>query len=105
MKHKRLTGINMILEVVHILENFAIFTGKHLFQILFLNKVEGFRPATLFKETLTQVLSCEFCEILKNTFFIEHLPWLLPKFHEDNSLIYKKLKKSKEKFNFNSLAN
>ena len=29
------------------------------------------------KETLTQVFSCEFCEILKNTFFIEHLWWLL----------------------------
>ena len=25
------------------------------------------------KETLAQVLSCEFCEISKNTFFTEHL--------------------------------
>ena len=25
------------------------------------------------KETLAQVFSCEFCEIFKNTFFIEHL--------------------------------
>ena len=25
------------------------------------------------KETLTQVFSCEFCEILKNTFFTEHV--------------------------------
>ena len=25
------------------------------------------------KETLAQVLSCEFCEISKNTFYIEHL--------------------------------
>ena len=25
------------------------------------------------KETLTQVFSCEFCEIFKNTFFTEHL--------------------------------
>ena len=25
------------------------------------------------KETLAQVFSCEFCEISKNTFFIEHL--------------------------------
>ena len=25
------------------------------------------------KQTLTQVFSCEFCEIFKNTFFIEHL--------------------------------
>ena len=25
------------------------------------------------KETLGQALSCKFCEIFKNTFFIEHL--------------------------------
>ena len=29
------------------------------------------------KETLAQVFSCEFCEISKNTVFIEHLWWLL----------------------------
>ena len=29
------------------------------------------------KENLAQVLSCEFWEILKNTFFIERLRWLL----------------------------
>ena len=28
------------------------------------------------KKTLAQVFSCEFCEISKNTFFIEHLWWL-----------------------------
>ena len=32
--------------------------------------------ATLLKKTAAQVFSCEFCEILKNTFFIEHLRWL-----------------------------
>ena len=31
------------------------------------------------KETLAQVFSCEFCEISKNAFFTEHLPWLLLK--------------------------
>ena len=31
------------------------------------------------KESLAQVFSCEFCEISKNTFFIEHLWWLLLK--------------------------
>ena len=39
------------------------------------------RPATLLKiekkKTLAQVLSCEFCESSKNTFFIEHIRWLL----------------------------
>ena len=29
------------------------------------------------KETLAQVFSCGFCENSKNTFFIEHLWWLL----------------------------
>ena len=27
----------------------------------------------IIKETLAQVLSCEFCDIFKNTFFTEHL--------------------------------
>ena len=31
------------------------------------------------KETLAQAFSCEFCKISKNTFFIEHLRWLLLK--------------------------
>ena len=44
-----------------VLINFAKFTGKHLCQSLFLNKVA--------KETLAPVFSCEFCEIYKNTFF------------------------------------
>ena len=30
-----------------------------------------------YKETLAQVFSSEFCEISKNTFFTEHLRWLL----------------------------
>ena len=42
------------------LRNFAKFTGKHLCQSLFFNK----------KETLAQVLSCEFCQIFNNTCFI-----------------------------------
>ena len=44
-----------------VLKNFAKFTGKHLLQ----------RPEAcnfIKKETLTQVFSCEFCEISKNTF-------------------------------------
>ena len=36
---------------------------------------KGFLKASNFikKETLTQVFSCEFCQISKNTFFTEHL--------------------------------
>ena len=60
-----------------VLRNFAKFTGKHLCQSLFFNKVADLRPATLLKKdsgnfikkkTLTQVFPCEFCDISKNTF-------------------------------------
>ena len=59
-----------------VLRNFAKFTGKHLCQSLFFNKVAGPRPQAcsfIKKETLAQVFSCEFCEISKNTFLTEHL--------------------------------
>ena len=55
------------------LKNFAKFTGKHLCQGLFFNKVAGFRPSTLLKKRLWHVFPCEFCEISQNTFFTEHL--------------------------------
>ena len=55
-----------------VLRNFAKFTGKDLCQSLFFNKATDLRPATLLKkEALAQVVSCEFCEISKNTFFTE----------------------------------
>ena len=61
-----------------VLENFVNSTGKHLCWSLFLIKAYG--PATLLKETSTQVFSCESCKIFKNTFFTEQLQWLLLKF-------------------------
>ena len=48
-----------------VLRNVTKFTGKHLCQSLFFNKVAGLR---LKKETLAQVFSSEFCDISKNTF-------------------------------------
>ena len=51
-----------------VLRNFAKFTGKHLRQSL-----------SIEKETSSQVFSCGFSGISKNTFFIEHLRWLLLK--------------------------
>ena len=54
-----------------VLRNFAKFTGKHLGQNLFFNKVACLRPEPynfIKKEVLAQVLSFEFCEISKNTF-------------------------------------
>ena len=44
-----------------------------MYQSLFFDKVAGLRLQLYKKETLTQVLSCEICEIFKNTFFTEHL--------------------------------
>ena len=43
----------------------AIFKGKHLFRCLFLIKFHFNLP----KETLTQVFSWEYCEVLPNRFF------------------------------------
>ena len=57
--------------------NLAIFTEKHLCWSLFLIKSQAFRPATLLKRDSTQVFSCEYSENSKNTFFKEHLRWLL----------------------------
>ena len=54
-----------------VLRNFAKFTGKHLCQSLFFN--EFFNLFFIKKETLSQVSSCELCEISKNTFSTEHL--------------------------------
>ena len=54
--------------------NFAKFTGKHLCQSLFFNKVAGLRPqACNFIKTLVQVFSYEFWQISKNTIFTEHM--------------------------------
>ena len=50
-----------------VFRNFAKFTGKHLCQSIFFNKVEAWN--FIKKETLAQMFSCEFCEISKNTFF------------------------------------
>ena len=47
------------------LKNFSKFTGKYLYQSPFFNKVRK------------EMFSCEFWEIFKNTFFKEHLRWLL----------------------------
>ena len=37
------------------------------------NKVAGLKACNFIKETPTQVVFCEYCEIFKNTYFEEHL--------------------------------
>ena len=56
-----------------VLIDFAKFTGKHLCQSLFFNKVVGLGLQLYKKETQAQVFFCDFCEISKNTFSAEHL--------------------------------
>ena len=51
-----------------VLEIFAKFIGKHLCSIFF-DKFAGLSLQLYWKNTLTQVLSYEFCEIFKNIFF------------------------------------
>ena len=58
-----------------VLRNFANFTGKRT-GVSFLIKLQASGPQTcsfINIETLAQVLSGEFCEISKNTFFTEHI--------------------------------
>ena len=59
---------------IDVLENFALFTGKHLCRSLFLIKLHP-RPATLLiKRDSTQVFCCKYCEVLKNSFFCRAPP-------------------------------
>ena len=61
-----------------IIRNFARFTGKHLSQSLFFNKVADLRPTTLVKKRLRlRWFSVNFGKFLRKPFFIEHLCWLL----------------------------
>ena len=54
----------------------AVVQGCSLKKV-FLEISQNSRPATFLKKSLAQVFSCEFCKISKNTFFTEHLRWLL----------------------------
>ena len=61
-----------------VLGNFAKFTGKHLCQSLFFNKVAGLRPATLLKKRLWhRCFPVNFAKFVRTPFIIEHLWWLL----------------------------
>ena len=52
-----------------VLRNFAKFTGKHLCQSLFFNKVAEPSPCNFNTKRLQRRRFCEFCETFKNTFF------------------------------------
>ena len=60
-----------------VLRKFAMFTGKHLCQCLFFDKVAGLRTITLLKNRLwRRCFPVNFTKFLKTSFFIEH-SWLL----------------------------
>ena len=56
-----------------VLRNFAKFTGKHLCQSLFFNKVASGAFNFIKKETLAQVFTVNFSKFLRTYFFTEHL--------------------------------
>ena len=61
-----------------VFRNFVKFTGKHLRQGLFFNKVAGLRPATLLKKRLwCRCFPVNFTKFLRTPFFKEHICWLL----------------------------
>ena len=59
---------------INVLQNFTMFTRKHLYRSLFIIKLLTWRSATLFKKDSTQVISCEYCKIYKNSFFYRTHP-------------------------------
>ena len=65
-----------------ILRSFAKFTWKHLYRSLFINKILEIK-----KETPTQIFSCEFNEIFKNTFFTEHF-WMAASVHINHCISF-----------------
>ena len=64
------------------LKNFAKFTGKHLCQSLFFNKVASLKPASLLKKRLWhRCFPVNFAKFLRTLFFKEHLCWPLLYFY------------------------
>ena len=75
------------------------FTGKHLYQSLFLNKAKGLRPVTLLKSRLWhRCFAVNFAKFLRTPFFKEHLQWqLLKELRSCDELLIKKIIFGKEK--------
>ena len=76
LKKSKSSHSQMFFEISSI-KNFAIFTGKHLCWGLGLIKLHACRPATFLKRDSNTGVSCGYCELYKNSFFIENLRWLL----------------------------
>ena len=59
---------------IYVLKTFANFIEKHLCCSLFLLRLQTLRTATLLKGASNIGVSCEICEIVKNTFFYRTPP-------------------------------
>ena len=55
-----------------VLNIFEISAGKHVSEFIFYYNCRP-QAATLLKRTPSQVFSCEFCKILKNINYVQHL--------------------------------
>ena len=74
--HKKQSPGGILYKVEH--PKLAKFTRKHPCLSLFFNKVEGLRPAALFKKRLRQRWSpVNFVKFSRTTLLIEHPRWLL----------------------------
>ena len=70
-----------------VLTNFAKFTGKHLYQSLFFNKVADLRPATLLrKRPWYRFFPVNFAKFLRTLFLTEHLQLLLLDFNNNKAI-------------------
>ena len=67
---------------------FAKFTEKRLDQSLFFDKAACLSLQLYWKKTLPQAYAWEFQKIFKNSFFTEHLRWLLLNCQINPSLIH-----------------
>ena len=59
--------------ILKLLLKFWKFYCKTPVSHLIFNKIAGVSPATYSKESLAWEFSCQFCEIFKNTYCVEHL--------------------------------
>ena len=64
------------------MRNFPKFAGKHLYQSFVFNKVTSLRSATLLRKRIRhRCFPVNFAKCLRTAFFIEHLRWLLRRYH------------------------
>ena len=65
-----------------VLKSFTKFTGKHLCQSLFFNKIAALRPATLLKKSpWHRCFPVKVVKFPRTSFLTEHIWWLLLNIH------------------------